>query len=155
MIVRDARESDVETIVALAVDSIVYSQSPFRDTPLDVVKSFRRADLAQLRVIFGQPHLGLFVAEDEGDVVGHVIVLAGVVESVSGEQQGWIIDLSVKEGYWGSGIARELADKAEAFVKSKGLSYIGLGVTTANARAIRFYEKIGFAEERKRMIKKL
>jgi ribosomal protein S18 acetylase RimI-like enzyme len=155
MIIREAKTSDLEKIIALAVDSVVFSQSPFRDTPLEEVKRFRQKDLSQLFGLLGQPHVGVFVAEEEGEFVGHVIVLSGVVESVSGEEQGWIIDLSVKPSFWGKGISKALSEKAEAFVLSKGLKYLGLGVTSQNKRAVRFYEKMGFVEERKRMIKRL
>lgn len=152
-VIREATRNDLEAIIELAVESIIHSQSPFRDTPLEEVKRFRRLDLDQLKTLFGQPQVGIFVAEQSGAVIGHVIVLTGVVESVSGEEQGWIIDLSVKSSHWGSGVARELALVAEGFAKEKGLKYLGLGVTTANARAVRFYEKLGYTEERKRMIK--
>lgn len=152
--VREAKRSDLEKIINLAVESMIYSQSPHRQSSLEEVKQYRKKDLSRLYSLFGQPQLGLYVAQGE-KIIGHVIVLTGTTESVSGEEQGWVIDLSVQPEYWGKGVAKKLALKAENFVKQKGLKYIGLGVTTVNERAVRFYERLGYLEERKRMIKTL
>lgn len=155
VVIREAQKEELEAVIQLAVDCVGYSHSPFRHTTLEEARRFRRNDLDQLKSLCGQPHVGIFVAAENQSILGHVIVLTGVIESVSGEEQGWIIDLSVKPEYWGSGIAGELAEKAEAFVKQRGYKYLGLAVTSANARALRFYEKIGYHEERKRMIKEV
>lgn len=154
-IIRRAEREDIPKIIALSAECMEYSQSPYRDTAIEELKRFRAKDLEQLYSLFGQPQVGLFVAVEEDIVVGHVIVLTGNFEMLSMEQQGWIIDLSVKREFWRKGIGRELSLKAEQFIKDKGLKYMGLGVTGANAAAVKFYESLGYNEERKRMIKRL
>ncbi|HEY4001145.1 MAG TPA: GNAT family N-acetyltransferase [Candidatus Xenobia bacterium] len=153
---RRATMDDLDAIVELAVDAVVHSVSPFRDIDNNGVREFRRKDLNTLSEAMKQPHVGVFVAEDEAKVlVGHVIVVCGYMESSTGEMQGWVFDLSVKQELWSKGIGQRLMEEAERFTKEQGYVYLGLGVTTANDRAVRFYEKLGFAEERKRMIKRL
>jgi ribosomal protein S18 acetylase RimI-like enzyme len=154
LIFREATELDLPKVVEIAVEAIEYSQSPFRDSSLEKMKEYRRKDLEQLQSLFGQSSIGVFVAEKNGNILGHVIVLSGM-KAVTGELQGWIIDLSVKKDFWGTGVAEELTLKAEEFIKLKGFQYLGLGVTSANKRAVRFYEKMGYQEERKQMVKKI
>jgi len=153
--IRRAERTDIPKIISLAVESVEESRSPFRDTTLEALKQFRAKDLEQLHSLFGQPQLGLFVAVLGDKVVGHVIVLTGSFESLSTEEQGWIIDLSIKSEYRKKGIGKALSNEAESFIKGKGLKYIGLGVTSANTSAVKFYESLGYSEERKRMIKVL
>ncbi|MCL4513759.1 MAG: GNAT family N-acetyltransferase [Candidatus Eremiobacteraeota bacterium] len=154
LVFREAKESDLQQVIDLAVEAIEHSQSPFRNSSLESIKDYRRRDLEQLRSLYAQSHVGIFVAEEKGEIKGHVIVLSGM-KAVTGELQGWIIDLSVRQEFWGTGVAQELTLMAEEFIRSKGFQHLGLGVTSANKRAIRFYEKMGYLEERKQMIKKL
>jgi ribosomal protein S18 acetylase RimI-like enzyme len=154
--IRRAEQQDLEKVISLAVDMVVHSVSPFRDIATEEVREFRRKDLAALNDAVKQPHVGIFLAEDEESrFLGHVVVVCGYPESSTGETQGWIFDLSVIPEAWSSGIGRALMQRAEAFTRQMGYKYLGLGVTTANERAVSFYEKLGFSEERKRMIKHL
>lgn len=144
-------------VVELATRMVIHSVSPFRDIAAEQVQEFRRKDLAALKDAVKQPHVGLFVAEteDDGRFLGHVVVVCGYMESSTGEAQGWVFDLSVVPELWSQGVGRALMAQAEQFCASLGYKYIGLGVTTANHRAVAFYEGLGYAEERKRMIKRL
>lgn len=153
--VRRAGAPDLPQVIELAVEAVTHSISPFRDIPPDEVCEFRRRDLLALQDAISQPHVGIFLAEEEGSrrFLGHVIIVCGYTESSTGEAQGWIFDLSVKPDAWGHGIGQALMQAAEGFTRERGFKYIGLGVTTANTRAVRFYERMGYAEERKRMIK--
>lgn len=152
---RRAHEADLPKVIELAVEMVVHSVSPYREIPESEVQEFRRRDLNALNDAIHQPHVGIFMAEEEGSgrFLGHVIIVCGYVESSTGEQQGWIFDLSVIPEAWSSGIGQALMERAEGFSRERGFKYIGLGVTTANSRAVRFYERLGYEEERKRMIK--
>jgi ribosomal protein S18 acetylase RimI-like enzyme len=152
--IRRATPKDLDAIVNLAVDMVVHSISPQRSISPDTVREFRRKDLVALNDAVHQPHVGLFIAEDkDGNLLGHVVVVCGYTESSTGEAQGWIFDLSVLPDLWGHGIGQALMQRAEAFTRERGFKYLGLGVTTANSRAVQFYERLGFLEERKRMLK--
>jgi ribosomal protein S18 acetylase RimI-like enzyme len=153
--IRRAHVADLPQVIDLAVDMVVHSVSPYREISPDQVKEFRRRDLGALNDAIHQPHVGIFLAEEEGSgrFLGHVIIVCGYTESSTGESQGWIFDLSVVPEAWSGGIGQDLMRRAEAFSRERGFKYIGLGVTSANARAVGFYEKMGYEEERKRMIK--
>lgn len=152
--IRKAEEKDLDKVVDLAVEMVSRSVSPMRDHPLESIRRFRREDLESLKHSFPNDSTVIFIAEDEaGEFLGHLLVMAGYVESSTGELQAWIFDLSVKEGASRRGVGHALVQKAEEFAVEKGMKYIGLGVTTSNERAIHFYEKLGYQEERKRMLK--
>jgi ribosomal protein S18 acetylase RimI-like enzyme len=153
--VRPATRADVPAIIDLAVEMVAHSVSPHRDVDLEQVRGFRRNDLQTLYEVIGQAHAGVFVAEDARGFAGHVLVLTGQHESSTGEPQGWVFDLSVRRDCWSRGVGRMLMARAEQFVRDRGLRYLGLGVTVSNARAVRFYESLGFLEERRQFIKRL
>lgn len=154
VVVRRATMGDLPAMIDLAAEMVVHSISPFRNADLAAVQEYRRQDLQSLYDAMTMPDAGIFVAEDrQGRLVGHVVVMAGRNESSTGDPQGWVFDLSVVQDHWGTGVAQRLMERAEEFVQDKGLRYLGLGVTSANRRAIAFYERLGYREERKQMIK--
>jgi len=156
VVIRPASKSDIPAVIDLAVAMVVHSISPLRTAAIEAVREYRRLDLQALFEIVTQPDSGIFVAEDRsGRLVGHVIAMAGRSESCTGEPQGWIFDLSVARDHWGTGVARRLLQRAEDFMRARGLRCLGLGVTTSNQRALTFYERLGFQEERKQMVKLL
>lgn len=148
--------ADVPEVIELATRMVVHSISPQRSTSPEEVMAFRRKDLATLESLVHLAHIGLFVARDAGQrLLGHVIVVCNNMESSTGELQGWVFDLAVVPEYWHQGLGQALMVQAEQFTRAFGHDYLGLGVTTANERAVRFYEHLGYEEERKRMIKRL
>lgn len=154
--IRPASLNDLDAVIDLASEMIIYSISPLRDIPIELVKNYRKQDLTMLHQVFGSPNLGVFIAEDKkGEFIGHIIIVAHIHDSLTGEVQAMIVDLSVKERYWGTTVASLLCAKAEEFARENGMYFLELGVTSINKRAVRFYEKMGFAEERKRMIKRI
>lgn len=153
---RPASADDLPAIVELAVQMVVHSLSPYRDSTPEMVRVYRREDLRTLQDAIQLDRARVLVAEaPDGSLLGHIVVLAGQIDSSTGEAQGWIFDVSVRHDCWGKGVGRTLVAAAEHFVAERGLSRIGLGVTSANQRAVRFYEELGYLEERKQMIKKL
>ncbi len=154
-IIRVAGRSDIEQIIELAVSSVVYSVSPYRDASSLEVKRYRREDLASLWELWNSPDAGVFVADDRFGLAGHVVVMTGWRDSTTGERQGWVFDLSVRRDCWGRGLGRALMEQAESFVRRRGCRYIGLGVTASNERAVAFYKRLGYLEERIQMVKKL
>jgi ribosomal protein S18 acetylase RimI-like enzyme len=154
--IRKAGIEDLDKVIGLAVEMVSHSVSPMRDVPMESIRRYRRDDLESLKHSFPNDSTAIFIAEDQdGGFLGHLLVMAGYIESSTGEPQAWIFDLSVKEEVSSRGVGRALVKRAEEFAAEKGMKYIGLGVTTSNQRAIRFYEKLGYQEERKRMLKNL
>lgn len=155
MLIRSATPRDIDGIIELATDMVLHSVSPFRTVTAEQVRAYRRDDLQSLRDVLEMEHSGLFVAEENGRLLGHIIVVAHQRDSSTGSAQAWIYDVSVRAGHWGRGIGRALMAEAERFAQKCGMQAIGLGVTMANQRALEFYDRLGYQQERVQMLKKL
>ena len=77
------------------------------------------------------PKAKIMVAEQAGAMIGFVTI----------DASGYLDQLVVAPGHWGSKLATALVDEA----KRLSPDCITLLVNTDNARAIRFYERNGFA----------
>ena len=98
----------------------------------------------------------IFVAEIDGEVAGHVVVILNKDESPAYllQKYGYILDLVVLREYQRRGIGNRLMVKAEEFVRSLGLEWMQLDVSTGNP-AHDFYTNSGYREKDVRMEKKL
>ena len=155
--IREAVLDDLPKIIDLACEMVSLSKSHLRPEVLDSeVRRVRRANFEQLPMALEMPEGGVFVAVDkEGTHLGHILVLGNNIDPVADLGQAWIYDVSVIKPWWGRGVGRALMGRAESFTESLGLEWIGLGVTVANARAVGFYEELGYEIERVQMIKRL
>ena len=82
----------------------------------------------------------MFVADDDGRVVGHILVnLAsyGVAD----------IGMAIVDGYRGQGIGTALLDSAIAWARGAGAHKMYLEVWPHNEAGIALYRKAGFEEE--------
>jgi putative acetyltransferase len=79
------------------------------------------------------PNAAIIVAEHEYGLLGFVTI----------DQQGYLDQLVVAPDHWGSKLATMLVDEAKRLSPGS----ITLLVNTDNARAIRFYERNGFAHK--------
>jgi putative acetyltransferase len=77
------------------------------------------------------PQAAIIVAEDAGALVGFVTI----------DPKGYLDQLVVSPGHWGSNLGNALVDEAKRLSPNS----ITLLVNTDNTRAIRFYERNGFA----------
>ena len=157
IIIRRAEIKDIGKMAQLAASCIDDSIPPTREVSIKNVRQARILDIeTSLSKIINLSHVGVYLAEDEnGTLLGHLMGYVGDIESVTGESQGWIFDLSVDPKYRRRGIARKLVERFTEFVKQAGYKFIGLLVTSSNKAAVSLYEKLGFVEERKRMAKRL
>lgn len=155
--IRKANKDDLKKMIDLAAASVSYSIPPSRTISPKTVEATRVVDLdSTLPQLIGMSHMGIFVAEDEHKTfLGHVMGYLGDSESVTGEKQGWVFDLSVVKEYRHKGIGKKLMLYFIDFVKQAGYQFVGLLVTSSNTKAVSLYEELGFVEERKRMAKRL
>jgi hypothetical protein len=80
----------------------------------------------------------VFVADDDGKVVGAVVVGYDGV-------RGWIYHLAVGAARRGQGIGTALMRAAEAELTARGCPKINLQVRNTNAGVIAFYEALGYS----------
>ena len=78
------------------------------------------------------PHAAIIVAEQAGVLIGFVTI----------DLKGYLDQLVVAPGHWGSELGNTLVDEA----KRLSPDHITLLVNTDNIRAIRFYERNGFVQ---------
>lgn len=155
--IRAAEESDLDEIARLAVELVTVSRSPHRlDVTDEQIREYRRLNFDHLEEVLSLKEGGLFVANDSGGRhIGHILLLGNQLDSVANLPQAWIYDISVVPEWWGRGVGRELLARGERFAADLGLTYIGLGVTEANARAVKFYLDQDYKIERVQMVKRL
>jgi GNAT superfamily N-acetyltransferase len=98
----------------------------------------------------GEPSTWLWVAEADGQVVGH----AGFAQARTRDEArapirglAHLFHLFVREPYWGTGIARELHRRAVEEVAARGYEAMRLVTPVGQARARAFYERQGWATD--------
>lgn len=155
--VRRATLKDIPHVVKLAVDLVIESRSPHRpEIDDEVIREFRQQNLEQLEMVLETPEGGIFVAEDsDGTILGHLLMLTGQTDTVTGASQAWIYDVSVRPDHQRRGVGRALMKHAEEFARRLGFHYVGLGVTEANTQALDFYRQLGYQVERVQMVKRM
>ena len=95
-----------------------------------------------------------FVAELVGAAVG-LLVLHQQTDFFTGHPRAYVDILVVAEEAEGHGVARNLMRFAEEWARSRGCREVCLDVFAGNARAIGFYERIGYRPDHIRMAKPL
>jgi len=94
--------------------------------------------------------------DDDGDLAAFEGAFAGYVTTTLDESPSvfdrpdrlLVNDIYVREPYRGTGLARELVDRARTRAREEGCTELTLNVDVENGRAIAFYEKLGFETRR-------
>ena len=84
------------------------------------------------------------------DERGGMTGMAGVVSDLLAPSVWHIGIFIVATRLHGSGAAREMHGQLEAWMRASGARWLRLGVVAGNARAERFWEKLGYVETRRR-----
>ncbi|KLU60415.1 mycothiol acetyltransferase [Peptococcaceae bacterium CEB3] len=147
-------------IYALGKTVILDSVSPWRRQPASRTLNYRIGILKGLWTWIQQSDSIAFVAETEDDQggpvkAGYLILFPGAKEELTGLSQGWVMDLAVSKEFRGRGVGSALLKAAEDHCRAARIPYLGLAVSSHNIKALSLYEKLGFAEERKLMVKVL
>lgn len=100
----------------------------------------------------------IFVAEENGDVMGYVCVWIErqpeeLISTLT--EYAYISDVIVMPPYRGKGIAKTLLEAAEQHATLCGMKTITLNVLTKNDHAIEMYKKIGFKDYEMRLKKQI
>ncbi|HEY3927321.1 MAG TPA: GNAT family N-acetyltransferase [Candidatus Koribacter sp.] len=137
-VVRAANEGDAEAIADCLASAFrpvekLYTDGAFRDTVLSAEGICLRMQTMQL-----------FVACDSAaNVVG--TIGCEVLDGAQGHLRG----MAVRPEWQGCGVADELLMRAEEELRSKGCRRCVLDTTEPLARAMRFYERHGYARSGK------
>lgn len=90
-------------------------------------------------------HTRVFVAEEDGRVVGYVlgVVVDLLPEMFEQEAGGFLADIFVEDAYRGRGIGTALVDTLVDWFRQKGLRHYEWHVAANNTEALAFWEKVG------------
>ena len=111
----------------------------------EIIEPYFRYMLQRGRKFEGE----IFVAEDNGKVIGFISVWGKMKPNNPGDSQeirAFISDFIVQESYRNAGLGRRLIAVAEDYARQKGVSTIRLQATGNNIRGRRFYQRAGYRE---------
>jgi len=167
MRIRQGDVRDWPFMYSLAKIGILDSISPWRKQATEETLNYRETILKGFWAWIQQSGSTVFIAEvpvekrksgsetEKNQPIGYLVLHASSREEITGVNQGWIMDLEVLQEWRGKGAGKMLLKAAEHHCRELRVPYIGLAVTSHNVRALRLYEKFGYAEERKLMVKLL
>ena len=105
-----------------------------------------QAELERLRVFLGSGDVWCLVAEEDGEIVGHVAIMPSRIHPHPSDDYAmahfW--QLFVREPWWGSGVATALHAEAVREAGARGFTSMRLFTPAAQGRARRFYEREGW-----------
>jgi GNAT superfamily N-acetyltransferase len=142
--VRPAVPEDVDAVADVHVRSWQWAYAGL--LPDDLLAGLRAEDRVpqwQRRVVSADPARALLLADMDGTVVGFVAVGAGR-EQVGGPEVGELMAIYLVPAVAGTGTGRALHDAGIAWLVDRGFAVARLWVLSANARACRFYEQMGW-----------
>ena len=154
-------------IYALGKLGIPHSISPWRKQPMTETMKYRESILRGFWIWIQQSGCIVFIAEASVEAeesgletgkpqpVGYLVLQPSSREELTGVLQGWVMDLAVLPESRGKGAGTALMKAAEDHCIKQKIPYLGLAVSSHNVRALYLYEQLGFAEERKLMVKQL
>ncbi|HCO39572.1 MAG TPA: N-acetyltransferase [Aquificaceae bacterium] len=102
---------------------------------------------AYLNWLFRRDVAGIWVAEEDGKIVGFVASDGNWFSKREGKVVGAIHELVILPEYRNKGIGKALVQKAIEYFKSRGLDTAELWVGDKNTQALEFYKSLGFEEK--------
>ncbi|QWK12615.1 MAG: GNAT family N-acetyltransferase [Aquificota bacterium] len=102
---------------------------------------------AYLNWLFRRDVAGIWVAEEEGKIVGFIASNGNWFSKREGKVVGAIHELVILPEYRNKGIGKALVQKAIEYFKSRGLDTAELWVGDKNTQALEFYKSLGFEEK--------
>lgn len=144
ILIRKGSDEDAEFFFALD------EQTTWESLPRDGAarldrEEFRQSLCATHAIMLQVPGNTFFIAEEaaSGERTG-LLWFAPKRNLLSGEDEGWIYNLTVCAHFRGRGIARSLMCHAEEHARRHGYAVIGLSVATHNRIARDLYEALGY-----------
>ena len=165
MQVRRGDIHDWPFMYALGKVGIPASISPWRKQSMKETLNYREAILRGFWTWIQQTGSIIFIAEapeaksagerEKWQSIGYLVLHPAAKEELTGLTQGWVMDVAVTPEWRRKGAGRVLLKAAEDYCREHKISYLGLAVSSHNLNALKLYESLGFAEERKLMVKSL
>jgi GNAT superfamily N-acetyltransferase len=103
-------------------------------------------ELKRLRSFLGTDDVWCLVAEEDGEIAGHVAIMPARIHPHPSldDSMAHFWQLFVREPWWGTGLATALHAEAVREAGARGFTTMRLFTPAAQARARRFYEREGW-----------
>lgn len=145
MTTRRAKPEDTPAIAALWMEMM--SEHAERDPRFEISADGEAAYKDYVEGILSNPDVAVYIAESDGRVVGYTIAL--ILENPSVFQlkkYGFIGEMIVTKDFRGSGLGRELWDRAYRWFVRKGIGVAQLNVSVVNTSGKAFWDGLGFRD---------
>jgi diamine N-acetyltransferase len=129
------------------IGSATFLETFANDHPGDATVAFLKAYHSESAwaETLAKPNVAVWIVEEiAGCPIGYAVLAPGSLPGTTPEDAE-LKRIYVLSRWHGTGIGRDLFDVAEAEARARGAPRLVLSVYTRNGRAIRFYEKQGFA----------
>lgn len=142
--IRLANVSDTEAIAQLWEKLVAYHRALDPDLP-DATVNGGRLYAQRLSDRMNDSHTRIFVAEEDGQVVGYVlgVIVDLVPEMFQPEIGGFLADIYVDDTYRGHGIGRALVETLMTWFRERQVRYVEWYVASKNADAQAFWNNLG------------
>jgi ribosomal protein S18 acetylase RimI-like enzyme len=133
--IKEAVLRDFRPLIALIQSYYSSERIPFN----------RAAILSGLKLLLNNPTLGqAWLILNRNRSIGYIVATFGF-DLEFGGRQATITDFYIKTPHRGNGVGRKVLIRVEDFCRMSGVEAVELQVTRSNARALAFYEGVGFA----------
>lgn len=105
-------------------------------------------------LLLARPGNVIFIAEVDGERAG-LLWFGPNRNLVTGEEEGWIYNVTVLPSYRGQGVGRRLMQHAESHAGEQGYAMIGLMVAVHNTAARELYHRLNYRDSNTLMRKQL
>jgi len=134
---RPARSGELAEIIALlADDKLGVNRESLEGNSQAYEQAFAEID--------GDPNNMIYVAEDDGLVIGCLQVTFIANLTFKGGRRAFIEAVRVADSHQGQGLGKRLMEHAIDLARERGCRIVQLTSNKERADAIRFYEQLGF-----------
>ncbi|MFA9274244.1 MAG: N-acetyltransferase family protein [Candidatus Aquirickettsiella gammari] len=142
---RRAIRADAAALAALAEQTFIDTYAAQNDPEQIRVHCTQNFGLEQQSAEIANPDYAVILAYLDQDLVGFAqVVKKSAPESIDAKNAVALYRYYVQQAWHGKGIAQPLLAEAEKAARNFGADYLWLGMWEHNARALAYYQKVGF-----------
>ncbi len=154
MTIRKAAGNDYERLKELKL--LAKKEESKYSGLLKPLSGARRCYLNYLKADLTKRNSGIFIALEDDEIVGMVVVKILKALPVSKyDKKGYISNLYVREPFRNRGVGKKLVQRAMAWLRSKDVPNVFLEIHAKNLSAQGLYRKLGFKDYSVKMVKAL
>lgn len=144
MIIRLFEVDDADAIAKLWEELVLYHHQLDPAMPKAVIGGSEQY-VQRILQQYHHPHQRVWVAEDNAQVVGYILVLIIdlMPEMFEQERAGFIADIMVRPAWRHQGIGRKLVEAARQWFREQEVSHFEWTVASNNPSAIAFWHAVG------------